>query len=91
MLAPMSQSDSTLDPREVARFRALAAKWWDPEGEFAPLHAIGPERTRFLREQLVRHFGLDGARRGRWKVCASRISAAAAASSASRWPGWAPT
>lgn len=53
----MTQSDSTLDPREVERFRALAAKWWDPEGEFAPLHAIGPERTRFLREQLVRHFG----------------------------------
>jgi len=56
----MSQSDSTLDEREVERFRALAAKWWDPEGEFAPLHAIGPERLRFLREQLVRHFGRDG-------------------------------
>ncbi len=55
----MSQSDSTLDEREVERFRALAAKWWDPEGEFAPLHAIGPERLRFLREQLVRHFGRD--------------------------------
>jgi len=59
MLAPMTQPDSTLDPREVERFRALAAKWWDPEGEFAPLHAIGPERTRFLREQLVRHFRRD--------------------------------
>lgn len=56
----MSQSHSTLDEREVERFRALAAKWWDPEGEFAPLHAIGPERLRFLREQLVRHFGRDG-------------------------------
>ncbi len=56
----MSQSDSTLDEREVERFRALAAKWWDPEGEFAPLHAIGPERLRFLREQLVRHFARDG-------------------------------
>jgi len=56
----MTQSDSTLDPREVERFRALAAKWWDPEGEFAPLHAIGPERLRFLREQLVSHFARDG-------------------------------
>ncbi|RIA55481.1 bifunctional 2-polyprenyl-6-hydroxyphenol methylase/3-demethylubiquinol 3-O-methyltransferase UbiG [Dichotomicrobium thermohalophilum] len=55
----MSQSDSTLDEREVERFRALAAKWWDPEGEFAPLHAIGPERLRFLREQLVLHFARD--------------------------------
>jgi len=56
----MSQRDSTLDEREVARFRALAEKWWDPEGEFAPLHAIGPERMRFLREQLVSHFARDG-------------------------------
>ncbi len=55
----MSQSDSTLDAREVERFRALAAKWWDPQGEFAPLHAIGPERMRFVREALVGHFGRD--------------------------------
>lgn len=55
----MKTSDSTLDEREVERFRALSQKWWDPEGEFAPLHAIGPERMRFLREQLVRHFARD--------------------------------
>ncbi len=55
----MSELDSTLDQREVERFRALAAIWWDPDGAFAPLHAIGPERTRFLRDALVRHFGRD--------------------------------
>ncbi|MFP3920515.1 MAG: bifunctional 2-polyprenyl-6-hydroxyphenol methylase/3-demethylubiquinol 3-O-methyltransferase UbiG [Dichotomicrobium sp.] len=56
----MSHSHSTLDQAEVARFRALSAKWWDAEGEFAPLHAIGPERLRYLRGQLVRHFARDG-------------------------------
>jgi len=55
----MNQSDRTLDAREVERFRALAKKWWDPKGEFAPLHAIGPERMRFLREELVQHFGRE--------------------------------
>lgn len=55
----LMDTDSTLDQREVERFRALAAKWWDPKGAFAPLHAIGPERTRFLREVLARHFGRD--------------------------------
>jgi len=55
----MKEMDSTLDQREVERFRALAAKWWDPEGDFAPLHAIGPERLRFLREAVIRHFGRD--------------------------------
>jgi len=55
----MAQSDSTMDEREVERFRVLAAKWWDPHGEFGPLHAIGPQRMRFLREQLVRQFSCD--------------------------------
>jgi 2-polyprenyl-6-hydroxyphenyl methylase/3-demethylubiquinone-9 3-methyltransferase len=51
--------DKTLDDAEVSRFGALASKWWDPEGEFAPLHAIGPERVRYLRQHLIAHFGRD--------------------------------
>ena len=52
-------ADRTLDDAEVARFGALASKWWDPEGEFAPLHAIGPERVRYLRRHLIAHFARD--------------------------------
>lgn len=47
-----------LDDAEVARFRAIAAEWWDPRGKFRPLHQIGPARLRFVRDELVRHFGL---------------------------------
>lgn len=49
----------TLDEREVERFRALASRWWDPDGEFRPLHAIGPARLQFLREHIIRHFRRD--------------------------------
>lgn len=55
----LPRSGSTIDTREVERFRALASKWWDPEGEFRPLHAIGPARLQFMREQIVSHFGRD--------------------------------
>ena len=51
---------SSIDPDEVARFSALAAKWWDPTGEFAPLHRINPVRLGFIREQALAHFGRDG-------------------------------
>lgn len=48
---------ANLDDAEVARFGALAAEWWDPNGKFRPLHQIGPARLGFIRDQLVEHFG----------------------------------
>ncbi len=35
---------------EVARFDALAARWWDPEGPFWPLHRLNPLRLGYIRE-----------------------------------------
>src|SRR5690606_23795353 len=35
-----------------------AGKWWDPEGEFRPLHKVGPARLAFIKSHLVRRFGL---------------------------------
>ena len=37
---------------EVARFTALADQWWDPVGDFAPLHKINPVRLNFIRNHL---------------------------------------
>jgi 2-polyprenyl-6-hydroxyphenyl methylase/3-demethylubiquinone-9 3-methyltransferase len=48
----------TLDPAERDRFARLAAEWWDARGKFRALHRIGPARLAFLRDELVRHFGL---------------------------------
>lgn len=39
---------SNVDPGEIARFDAVAARWWDPGGEMAPLHVINPVRTRYI-------------------------------------------
>lgn len=35
---------SNVDPRELEKFSSLAHRWWDPEGEFKPLHQINPLR-----------------------------------------------
>ena len=40
----------SVDAEEVARFSALAAKWWDPKGEFAPLHKFNPVRLERSEE-----------------------------------------
>ena len=51
--------DPTMDPREVERFGALAAEWWDPNGRFRPLHALNPVRLTYIRDHLCRRFGRD--------------------------------
>jgi 2-polyprenyl-6-hydroxyphenyl methylase/3-demethylubiquinone-9 3-methyltransferase len=51
--------NATYDESEVERFAAMAEEWWDPDGKFAPLHALNPARLTFIRDQLCAHFGRD--------------------------------
>jgi 2-polyprenyl-6-hydroxyphenyl methylase/3-demethylubiquinone-9 3-methyltransferase len=37
-----------VDRAEVAKFEALASRWWDPESEFKPLHDINPLRANWI-------------------------------------------
>ena len=37
-----------VDPAEIAKFEALASRWWDPHSEFKPLHDINPLRLDFI-------------------------------------------
>lgn len=41
-----------VDAAELAKFNALAARWWDPEGDFRPLHEINPLRLDWIRQQV---------------------------------------
>ncbi|MDH4174373.1 MAG: bifunctional 3-demethylubiquinol 3-O-methyltransferase/2-polyprenyl-6-hydroxyphenol methylase, partial [Betaproteobacteria bacterium] len=42
------QSTANADPAELAKFSDLAHRWWDPHGEFRPLHAINPLRLEWI-------------------------------------------
>lgn len=41
---------SNVDAAEIARFDRIAASWWDPNGEMAPLHVINPVRVRYIEQ-----------------------------------------
>lgn len=41
-------SGLNVDPREIAKFEALASRWWDRSGEFKPLHDINPLRANYI-------------------------------------------
>ncbi|EGN74938.1 ubiquinone biosynthesis O-methyltransferase [Idiomarina sp. A28L] len=40
-----------VDPAEIEKFNAMASRWWDPEGDFKPLHLINPLRLQFIDQQ----------------------------------------
>ena len=44
-------SVSNVDQAEIQKFEALAHRWWDPEGDFKPLHDINPVRLDFIAER----------------------------------------
>lgn len=39
-----------VDFDEIAKFEALASRWWDPNSEFKPLHDINPLRASWIDE-----------------------------------------
>lgn len=48
-----------VDKVEVQQFTEKASEWWNPDGDFATLHAIGPARLTYIRQALLAHFRLD--------------------------------
>lgn len=50
---PLTATDTphvNADAAELAKFSALASRWWDPESEFKPLHAINPLRLEWISQ-----------------------------------------
>jgi len=46
----MTVAQHNIDDVEIAKFDALASRWWDPTGEFQPLHEINPLRLDYIRQ-----------------------------------------
>ena len=52
----MKAAIDTIDPKEVAKFEAMADEWWDPFGKFKPLHKFNPVRLAYIRDAACAHF-----------------------------------
>ena len=55
----MTDKTGTIDPAEIAKFEAMAAEWWDPNGKFRPLHMMNPVRLDYITRQIAAEFGRD--------------------------------
>ncbi len=47
-----ASKNSNVDSRETEKFGAMAARWWDPEGDMRTLHDINPARVEYLNSQV---------------------------------------
>ncbi len=47
----MNTQSTNVDPDEISKFASLAATWWNPDGEMAPLHVINPVRLRYVDQR----------------------------------------
>jgi 2-polyprenyl-6-hydroxyphenyl methylase/3-demethylubiquinone-9 3-methyltransferase len=45
---PNNEVHKNVHPQEIAKFEALASRWWDPTSEFKPLHDINPLRLDYV-------------------------------------------
>ncbi|MEO0864935.1 MAG: bifunctional 2-polyprenyl-6-hydroxyphenol methylase/3-demethylubiquinol 3-O-methyltransferase UbiG [Pseudomonadota bacterium] len=55
----MQTHQTTVDPSEIAKFEAMAAEWWDPNGKFKPLHMLNPCRLDYITSQIASEFDRD--------------------------------
>lgn len=55
----MAATASTIDEGEIAKFQAMAAEWWDPNGKFKPLHMLNPCRLDYITSQIAAEFDRD--------------------------------
>ncbi|KPQ15371.1 MAG: bifunctional 2-polyprenyl-6-hydroxyphenyl methylase / 3-demethylubiquinone-9 3-methyltransferase Ubi [Rhodobacteraceae bacterium HLUCCO18] len=53
------RTTQTVDAAEIAKFEAMAAEWWDPNGKFKPLHMLNPCRLDYITSQIAAEFGRD--------------------------------
>ena len=47
-MSPANAAQNNADPAELAKFDAAAHRFWDENGEFAPLHRLNPVRLAFI-------------------------------------------
>lgn len=57
-ILPGMSGRANVDPAEISKFDAAAPRWWDPDGEFRPLHDLNPARLDYIESRA----GLAGKR-----------------------------
>ena len=42
---------STVNKKEIENFNKIASEWWNPKGDFEPLHSLNPLRLYYIKKK----------------------------------------
>jgi len=49
---------NSINKKEIEKFSRIAEEWWDPNGNFKPLHTFNPIRIKYIKENIVKDFNI---------------------------------
>ncbi len=50
--------NNTINKKEIEKFSKIAEEWWNPDGKFKPLHKFNPIRISYIKDNIIKTFGL---------------------------------
>jgi 2-polyprenyl-6-hydroxyphenyl methylase/3-demethylubiquinone-9 3-methyltransferase len=50
---------NSVNSKEIEKFSKIAEEWWNPNGKFKPLHKFNPIRISYIKENIIKTFGLN--------------------------------
>ncbi len=59
---------STISKKEIEKFSKMASQWWDPNGNFKPLHKFNPIRIEYIKNSIIKHFKIKSSTRPLQKI-----------------------
>ena len=51
--------NNTINKKEIEKFSKIAEEWWNPNGNFKPLHKFNPIRISYIKENIIKSFKLN--------------------------------
>ena len=51
-------ANNTINKEEIEKFSKLAKEWWNPEGNFKPLHKFNPIRIEYIKTSILKQFNI---------------------------------
>ena len=49
---------NSINKKEIEKFSKISEEWWDPNGEFKPLHNFNPIRIKYIKDNIVKDFNI---------------------------------
>ncbi len=50
--------NNTINKKEIEKFSKIAEEWWNPAGNFKPLHKFNPIRIDYIKENIINNFNI---------------------------------